>query len=238
MINRLFAAWSDRAGGDPVAHRFSGRCSVGHCQRHGEWRCGYTDPTGQRCPTHWCRVHVSFREELAFCRRHAVVAEVMTLARGTIRETKTLPRLEDRGLNLAAMVGADIGPKVLGLLKAAHGSEVAIGGDRAPRAVWRDRVPPAAGEGLVVLGARLLTWEWTWSAFESSGFLSRVLLGVPGSAPASIMVRTDRGVVFDEVPDWVIRACPTGPATADQRASFAGRLTAAIEAGLIPIRRG
>ncbi len=194
----------------------AGGCTYAGCPAREGWPCGYTDPTGNRCDTWWCKDHIVFLENMPFCPRHANVLRALSTTAGTIREIKVLPSVHDRSLPLAHMVAEDVDKDLTELLRRRYQGrpDVNVSADPAVRQNWVTRAD--------------LAWERNWSAVQHQGFLTRITLRVTTQQPDVVTVVIGNNIVFNEVPDWIARRRDGGPPDEADRARFAARIVEAV----------
>src|SRR5947209_6719667 len=74
----------------------AGVCTYSDCNERRGWACAYTDMTGRKCSSWWCRRHIQFIERTPFCPRHASVIRALAPTANTIFEIKNRPAVDDR----------------------------------------------------------------------------------------------------------------------------------------------
>jgi MinD-like ATPase involved in chromosome partitioning or flagellar assembly len=186
-----------------------GRCTSAGCGHQARLQCSYVDSGGVHCQTWWCDAHAALMDRTPFCRRHASVVQVLSADRGTIREKKTLPAVDDRSIGLVTWLASDLTSDIAKLLRESYreDSSVSVNGDRSVRAVWRDLpgfIPSQSGPPEITR-QRGLSWEWSWAASNPTGYLKTVVLSVPTTGPqqpSQVVLKVDRHPVFTATPQW------------------------------------
>ena len=197
-------------------HKPAGVCTYSDCQERRGWACAYTDTTGRRCNSWWCRRHIQFIERTPFCPRHASVIRALAPTANTIFEIKNRPAVVDRALPLAALVAEDVDKDVTELVRRRYQNhkDVTIARDRTVRQTWSGRNDVA--------------WERSWAALKSQGYLIRIAVRVAADEPDIVQLLIGNTVVFKEVPDWISRRREGEPPDHADRARFGKKLFAAI----------
>ncbi|TMD17474.1 MAG: hypothetical protein E6I96_00905 [Chloroflexi bacterium] len=180
------------------------------------WACAYTDMTGRKCNSWWCRRHIQFIERTPFCPRHASVIRALAPTANTIFEIKNRPAVDDRALPLAALVAEDVDKDVTELVRRRYQSrkDVTIARDRTVRQTWS--------------GQKDVAWERSWAALKSQGYLIRIAVRVAADEPDIVQLLIGNTVVFKDVPDWISRRREGEPPDHADRARFGKKLFAAI----------
>jgi predicted Ser/Thr protein kinase len=194
----------------------AGVCTYSDCHERRGWACAYTDMTGRKCSTWWCRRHIQFIERTPFCPRHASVIRALAPTANTIFEIKNRPAVDDRALPLAALVAEDVDKDVTELVRRRYQSrkDVTIARDRTVRQTWS--------------GHDDVAWERSWAALKSQGYLIRIAVRVSAHEPDFVQLLIGNTVVFKEVPDWISRRREGEPPDHADRARFGKKLFAAI----------
>jgi hypothetical protein len=201
---------------DGHGHKPSGVCTYSDCNERRGWACAYTDMTGRKCNSWWCRRHIQFIERTPFCPRHASVIRALAPTANTIFEIKNRPAVDDRALPLAALVAEDVDKDVTELVRRRYQNrkDVTIARDRTVRQTWSGRDDVA--------------WERSWAALKSQGYLIRIAVRVAAGEPDIVQLLIGNTVVFKEVPDWISRRREGEPPDHADRARFGKKLFAAI----------
>ena len=194
----------------------AGVCTYSDCNERRGWACAYTDMTGRKCNSWWCRRHIQFIERTPFCPRHASVIRALAPTANTIFEIKNRPAVDDRALPLAALVAEDVDKDVTELVRRRYQNrkDVTIARDRTVRQTWSGRDNVA--------------WERSWAALKSQGYLIRIAVRVAADEPDHVQLLIGNTVVFKEVPDWISRRREGEPPDHADRARFGKKLFAAI----------
>ena len=194
----------------------AGVCTYSDCNERRGWACAYTDMTGRKCNSWWCRRHIQFIERTPFCPRHASVIRALAPTANTIFEIKNRPAVDDRALPLAALVAEDVDKDVTELVRRRYQNrkDVTIARDRTVRQTWSGRNDVA--------------WERSWAALKSQGYLIRIAVRVGADEPDFVQLLIGNTVVFKEVPDWISRRREGEPPDHADRARFGKKLFAAI----------
>src|SRR5256884_1432616 len=174
-------------------HKPAGVCTYSDCSERRGWACAYTDLTGRKCNSWWCRRHIQFIERTPFCPRHASVIRALAPTANTIFEIKNRPAGDHRALPLAALV-AEGGHKdvpELGRRCYQNRKDVTIARDRTVRQTWS--------------GQKDVAWERSWAALKSQGYLIRIAVRVAADEPDIVQLLIGNTVVFKEVPDRISR---------------------------------
>jgi hypothetical protein len=197
-------------------HKPAGVCTYSDCQERRGWACAYTDLTGRKCNSWWCRRHIQFIERTPFCPRHASVIRALAPTANTIFEIKNRPAVDDRALPLAALVAEDIDKDVTELVRRRYQNrkDVTLARDRTVRQTWSGRSDVA--------------WERSWAALKSQGYLIRISVRVATDEPDTVQLLIGNTVVFKEVPDWISRRREGEPPDHADRARFGKKLFAAV----------
>src|SRR6266513_2617150 len=197
-------------------HKPAGVCTYSDCQERRGWACAYTDMTGRKCNSWWCRRHIQFIERTPFCPRHASVIRALAPTANTIFEIKNRPARDDRALPLAALVAEDVDKDVTELVRRRYQNrkDVTIARDRTVRQTWSGRDDVA--------------WERSWAALKSQGYLIRIAVRVGADEPDVVQLLIGNTLVFKEVPDWISRRREGEPPDHADRARFGKKLFAAI----------
>src|SRR2546427_3880399 len=197
-------------------HKPAGVCTYSDCQERRGWACAYTDMTGRKCNSWWCRRHIQFIERTPFCPRHASVIRALAPTANTIFEIKNRPAVDDRALPLAALVAEDVDKDVTELVRRRYQNrkDVTLARDRTVRQTWS--------------GRNEVAWERSWSALKSQGYLVRIAVRVTTAEPDMVQLLIGNTVVFKEVPDWINRRREGEPPDHADRARFGKRLFGAI----------
>jgi hypothetical protein len=197
-------------------HKPAGVCTVSDCQERRGWACAYTDLTGRKCNSWWCRRHIQFIERTPFCPRHASVIRALAPTANTIFEIKNRPAVDDRALPLAALVAEDIDKDVTELVRRRYQNrkDVTLARDRTVRQTWS--------------GRNEVAWERTWAALKSQGYLIRISVRVTVEEPDVVQLLIGNTVVFKEVPDWISRRREGEPPDHADRARFGKKLFGAV----------
>src|SRR5947208_2902275 len=197
-------------------HKPAGVCTYSDCQERRGWACAYTDMTGRKCNSWWCRRHIQFIERTPFCPRHASVIRALAPTANTIFEIKNRPAVDDRALPLAALVAEDVDKDVTELVRRRYQNrkDVTIARDRTVRQTWSGRNDVA--------------WERSWAALKSQGYLIRIAVRVAADEPDIVQLLIGHTVVSEEVPDWISRRREGEPPHPADRARFGKKLFAAI----------
>ncbi len=197
-------------------HKPAGVCTYSDCGERRGWACAYTDMTGRKCNSWWCRRHIQFIERTPFCPRHASVIRALAPTANTIFEIKNRPAVDDRALPLAALVAEDVDKDVTELVRRRYQNrkDVTIARDRTVRQTWSGRDNVA--------------WERSWAALKSQGYLIRIAVRVAADEPDYVQLLIGNTVVFKEVPDWISRRREGEPPDHADRARFGKKLFAAI----------
>ena len=194
----------------------AGVCTYSDCQERRGWACAYTDLTGRKCNSWWCRRHIQFIERTPFCPRHASVIRALAPTANTIFEIKNRPAVDDRALPLAALVAEDIDKDVTELVRRRYQNrkDVTLARDRTVRQTWSGRSDVA--------------WERSWAALKSQGYLIRISVRVATDEPDTVQLLIGNTIVFKEVPDWISRRREGEPPDHADRARFGKKLFAAV----------
>src|SRR5581483_5851596 len=194
----------------------AGVCTYSDCQERRGWACAYTDLTGRKCNSWWCRRHIQFIERTPFCPRHASVIRALAPTAGTIFEIKNRPAVDDRALPLAALVAEDIDKDVTELVRRRYQNrkDITLANDRTVRQTWS--------------GNTQVAWERSWAALRSQGYLVRIAVRVSMAEPDTVQLLIGNTVVFKEVPDWISRRREGEPPDHADRARFAKKVFAAV----------
>jgi len=197
-------------------HKPTGVCTYSDCQERRGWACAYTDLTGRKCNSWWCRRHIQFIERTPFCPRHASVIRALAPTANTIFEIKNRPAVDDRALPLAALVAEDIDKDVTELVRRRYQNrkDITLARDRTVRQTWSGRSDVA--------------WERSWAALKSQGYLIRISVRVATDEPDTVQLLIGNTVVFKEVPDWISRRREGEPPDHADRARFGKKLFAAV----------
>src|SRR5438045_6248702 len=197
-------------------HKPAGVCTYSDCNERRGWACAYTDMTGRKCNSWWCRRHIQFIERTPFCPRHASVIRALAPTANTIFEIKNRPAVDDRALPLAALVAEDVDKDVTELVRRRYQNrkDVTIARDRTVRQTWSGRNDVA--------------WERSWAALKSQGYLIRIAVRVGADAPEFVQLLIGNTVVFKDVPDWITRRRRGESPDHADRARFGKKLFAAI----------
>src|SRR5437868_4790721 len=197
-------------------HKPAGVCTYSDCNERRGWACAYTDLTGRKCNSWWCRRHIQFIERTPFCPRHASVIRALAPTANTIFEIKNRPAVDDRALPLAALVAEDVDKDVTELVRRRYQNrkDVTIARDRTVRQTWAGRNDVA--------------WERSWAALKSQGYLIRIAVRVGADEPDVVQLLIGNTLVFKEVPDWISRRREGEPPDHADRARFGRRLFAAV----------
>ena len=193
-----------------------GACGHHDCDGKEGWQCSYTDATGMRCTSWWCKHHVAFVDGTPFCTRHAAVLKALAATAGTIREIKARPAVSDRSLNLANMTADDVDKDMTELLRRRYQGrkDVRLVVDHTIRQTWE-------GRGEVV-------WERSWSVVKAQGYMARVSIRVAAAAPDELKVLVGQTVVLSVVPDWISRRQEGEAPDRADRARFRQRVIDAV----------
>jgi predicted Ser/Thr protein kinase len=202
--------------GHKDGHKPAGVCTYSDCQERRGWACAYTDLTGRKCNSWWCRRHIQFIERTPFCPRHASVIRALAPTANTIFEIKNRPAVDDRALPLAALVAEDIDKDVTELVRRRYQNrkDVTLARDRTVRQTWS--------------GRNEVAWERTWAALKSQGYMIRISVRVTTEEPDVVQLMIGNTVVFKEVPDWISRRREGEPPDHADRARFGKKLFAAV----------
>jgi len=194
----------------------AGVCTYSDCNERRGWSCAYTDMTGRKCSSWWCRRHIQFIERTPFCPRHASVIRALAPTANTIFEIKNRPAVDDRALPLAALVAEDVDKDVTELVRRRYQNrkDVTIARDRTVRQTWS--------------GRNEVAWERSWAALKSQGYMIRIAVRVSADEPDFVQLLIGNTVVFKEVPDWISRRREGEPPDHADRARFGKKLFAAI----------
>lgn len=194
----------------------AGVCTYSDCNERRGWACAYTDTTGRKCSSWWCRRHIQFIERTPFCPRHASVIRALAPTANTIFEIKNRPAVDDRALPLAALVAEDVDKDVTELVRRRYQSrkDVTIARDRTVRQTWSGHTDVA--------------WERSWAALKSQGYLIRIAVRVSAQEPDFVQLLIGNTVVFKEIPDWISRRREGEPPDHADRARFGKKLFTAI----------
>jgi predicted Ser/Thr protein kinase len=194
----------------------AGVCTYSDCQERRGWACAYTDLTGRKCNSWWCRRHIQFIERTPFCPRHASVIRALAPTANTIFEIKNRPAVDDRALPLAALVAEDIDKDVTELVRRRYQNrkDITLARDRTVRQTWSGRSDVA--------------WERSWAALKSQGYLIRISVRVSTDEPDTVQLLIGNTIVFKEVPDWISRRREGEPPDHADRARFGKKLFAAV----------
>src|SRR6266581_3625861 len=197
-------------------HKPAGVCTYSDCQERRGWACAYTDMTGRKCNSWWCRRHIQFIERTPFCPRHASVIRALAPTANTIFEIKNRPAVDDRALPLAALVAEDVDRDVTELVRRRYQNrkDITIARDRTVRQTWS--------------GRNEVAWERSWAALKSQGYLVRIAVRVTTGEPDMVQLLIGNTVVFKEVPNWISRRREGEPPDHADRARFGKKLFAAI----------
>jgi predicted Ser/Thr protein kinase len=197
-------------------HKPAGVCTYSDCQERRGWACAYTDLTGRKCHSWWCRRHIQFIERTPFCPRHASVIRALAPTANTIFEIKNRPAVDDRALPLAALVAEDIDKDVTELVRRRYQNrkDITLARDRTVRQTWS--------------GQKDVAWERSWAALKSQGYLIRISVRVATDEPDMVQLLIGNTVVFKEVPDWISRRREGEPPDHADRARFGKKLFAAV----------
>ena len=197
-------------------HKPAGVCTYSDCNERRGWACAYTDMTGRKCNSWWCRRHIQFIERTPFCPRHASVIRALAPTANTIFEIKNRPAVDDRALPLAALVAEDVDKDVTELVRRRYQNrkDVTIARDRTVRQTWSGRNDVA--------------WERSWAALKSQGYLIRIAVRVGADEPDYVQLLIGNTMVFKEIPDWISRRREGEPPDHGDRARFGKKLFAAI----------
>src|SRR2546430_1695759 len=197
-------------------HKPAGVCTYSDCQERRGWACAYTDMTGRKCNSWWCRRHIQFIERTPFCPRHASVIRALAPPANRIFEIKNRPAVDDRALPLAALVAEDVDKDVTELVRRRYQNrkDVTIARDRTVRQTWSGRNDVA--------------WERSWAALKSQGYLIRIAVRVGADEPDYVQLLIGNTMVFKEIPDWISRRREGEPPDHGDRARFGKKLFAAI----------
>ena len=197
-------------------HKPTGVCTYSDCQERRGWACAYTDMTGRKCNSWWCRRHIQFIERTPFCPRHASVIRALAPTANTIFEIKNRPAVDDRALPLAALVAEDVDKDVTELIRRRYQNrkDVTIARDRTVRQTWS--------------GQKEVAWERSWAALKSQGYMVRISVRVAAEEPDMVQLLIGNTVVFKDVPDWISRRREGEPPDHADRARFGKKLFAAI----------
>jgi predicted Ser/Thr protein kinase len=200
----------------PDGQKPAGVCTYSDCGERRGWACAYTDMTGRKCGSWWCRRHIQFIERTPFCPRHASVIRALAPTANTIFEIKNRPAVDDRALPLAALVAEDVDKDVTELVRRRYQNrkDVTIARDRTVRQTWS--------------GRNEVAWERSWAALKSQGYLIRIAVRVGADEPDMVQLLIGNTVVFKEVPDWISRRREGEPPDHADRARFGKKLFAAI----------
>ncbi len=193
-----------------------GVCTYSDCNEKRGWACAYKDLMGRECKSWWCRRHITFIERTPFCPRHASVIRALAPTAGTIFEIKNRPAVDDRALPLAALVGEDIDKDVTELVRRRYQNrkDITLATDRTVRQTWA--------------GSTQVSWERSWAALRSQGYLVRIAVRVSVAEPDTVQLLIGNTVVFKEVPDWISRRREGEPPDHADRARFAKKVFAAV----------
>ncbi len=194
----------------------AGVCTYSDCQERRGWACAYTDMTGRKCNTWWCRRHIQFIERTPFCPRHASVIRALAPTANTIFEIKNRPAVDDRALPLAALVAEDVDKDVTELVRRRYQNrkDVTIARDRTVRQTWS--------------GQKDVAWERSWAALKSQGYLIKIAVRVSAEEPDIVQLLIGNTVVFKDIPDWITRRREGESPDHADRARFGKKLFAAI----------
>src|SRR5438093_4520078 len=197
-------------------HKPTGVCTYSDCQERRGWACAYTDMTGRKCNSWWCRRHIQFIERTPFCPRHASVIRALAPTANTIFEITNRPAVDDRALPLAALVAEDVDKDVTELVRRRYQNrkDVTIARDRTVRQTWSGRNDVA--------------WERSWAALKSQGYLIRSAVRGGADEPDFVQLLIGNTVVFKDVPDWITRRREGESPDHADRARFGKKLFAAI----------
>src|SRR5437660_1791153 len=197
-------------------HKPAGVCTYSDCNERRGWACAYTDLTGRKCNSWWCRRHIQFIERTPFCPRHASVIRALAPTANTIFEIKNRPAVDDRALPLAALVAEDVDKDVTELVRRRYQNrkDVTIARDRTVRQTWSGRNDVA--------------WERSWAALKSQGYLIRIAVRVAADEPDIVQLLIGNTVVFKEIPDWITRRREGESPDHADRARFGKKLFGAI----------
>src|SRR5437879_1904667 len=126
-------------------HKPAGVCTYSDCNERRGWACAYTDMTGRKCNSWWCRRHIQFIERTPFCPRHASVIRALAPTANTVFEINNRPAVDDRALPLAALVAEDVDKDVTELVRRRYQNrqDVTIARDRTVRQTWSGRTAGA-----------------------------------------------------------------------------------------------
>src|SRR5256885_1331601 len=147
-------------------HKPAGVCTYSDCNERRGWACAYTDLTGRKCNSWWCRRHIQFIERTPFCPRHASVIRALAPTANTIFEIKNRPAVDDRALPLAALVAEGVDKDVTELVRRRYQNrkDVTIARDRTVRPTWSGRNDVA--------------WERSRGGLQRQGYPIRIAVRV------------------------------------------------------------
>jgi hypothetical protein len=149
------------------------------CNAYTEFHCQYVDRSGRLCNTPWCEAHIREENGQTFCRRHAVIAQVLT-------SDAPRPLLENRAPSLVHWLSEDV----------SHAMQES--GEFARTSVTRvplHEVPmPDGGYG----------WEEGWTMIANNQRLSVTLL-VPDALQTDVNLKVGSKLISLGSPPWVNR---------------------------------
>src|SRR5438477_401908 len=177
-------------------HKPAGVCTYSDCNERRGWACAYTDLTGRKCNSWWCRRHIQFIERTPFCPRHASVIRALAPTANTIFEIKNRPAVDDRALPLAALVAEDVDKDVTELVRRRYQNrkDVTIARDRTVRQTWS--------------GQKEVAWERSWAALKSQGYLIRIAVRVSADEPDIVQLLIGALGLAQEQGPWLGRPLP------------------------------
>ena len=202
---------------NPVAT--AGRCQEPSCLESEVYRCCYRDRWGTQCPSLLCGEHAAkHTADGPLCRRHWKVCEALAITANSVLEV-TRPDIGDRCFGLLLYLADHVQTPMLQLLTAKFG--------RVPRTeIARD----SAVRGLRTDSET--AWEIGWSAYSSTGNLSRISLRVPAHEPPNVQLLVNRHRVLEGTPDWIAKRILGESNDEEDRERYFERLVTAAQLGV------